>query len=484
MIFTLFSMTAGSCAKPEASKISAKTLLSLVKKALQLDQPDTLGGSVESLESYYKMNRQFAAMARKFRHLIPAKFDTDAILSLADYTLNLEFQEFKKIANNLPSLLDGSVLKEKAIPFTEENTDPSWKSAVDALSIKLPENIDLTDSHQDELISAVATELAATFPSLTTLDDLDRWLTSRPENFKNSMLLASKLAISKMIIKKYSDPIHVSLVVPMYNEHNRIRPKSTDNPNGEDFIRRKMKQLAWVCNHSTVSFEMILVDDGCPNHSGAIAEKIIRSEGYSNARVFYIEDGIKRRSPVLKGLYSPEESRKGGSIHYGMWRAIKDGPLKDCPHIVIYTDADMAAPLNQIGLLLTLQDEQCMVSVGSRYDIGSVCRGPWGKDGNVQGLTRFDRRMVGLRGLLFGKLFPQTGKIMDTQCGLKAFNAEVLRKILMKTEERTFSFDIELMVLAADTGSRIAYAPIYWYDSLAESNFWKNAPSISYVRNP
>jgi hypothetical protein len=82
--------------------------------------------------------------------------------------------------------------------------------------------------------------------------------------------------------------------------------------------------------------------------------------------------------------------------------------------------------------------------------------------------------MVGLRGVMFSKLFPQTGKITDTQCGFKAFNAEVLREILTKTEERTFSFDIELMVLAAATGKSIAHAPIYWHDSLAESNFWKN----------
>jgi hypothetical protein len=235
-----------------------------------------------------------------------------------------------------------------------------------------------------------------------------------------------------------------------------------------------MKQMAWAFDHSSISFEMILVDDGCPNNSGAIAEKIIKSEGFRNARVFFIEDGIKRRSPVLKGLYSSEESRKGGSIHYGMWRAIKDAPLMDNDHIIVYTDGDMSTFVNQIGLLLMLQDEQTMVSVGSRYDIGSVCRGPWGRDGEIKGLTKFDRRMVGLRSVLFSKLFPQTGKITDTQCGFKAFNAEVLREILLKTEERTFSFDIELMLLVAATGKLIAHAPIYWHDSLDESNFWKN----------
>ena len=474
MLFTLSDMIVDFGAKPTASEISVKTLLSLSKKARHLNQPETLGGSAESLESYYNMIRQFAAIAQKFRHLIPADFDSDAILTLADYLLNMEIKDFKKIANNLPSLLDGSILNEKSTVYAEADIDPSWGSAVDALSTALPEKIDLTEYHQDELIAAAATELTISFPSLNALCNLDRWLTSHPANFKNSLLLASKIAVSKMIMKKLSKPLHVSLVVAMYNEHNRILPKSIGNPNGEDFLRRKMKQLTWLFDQSPVSFEMILVDDGCPNHSGPIAEKIVQSEGFSNARVLYIENGIKKRSPVLKGLYSSEESRKGGSIHYGMWRAIKDIPLLDHPHIVVYTDADMAASVNQIGLLLMLQDEQTMVSVGSRYDIGSVCRGPWGRDGEISGLTNFDRRMVGLRGVMFSKLFPQTGKITDTQCGFKAFNAEVLREILIKAEERTFSFDIELMVLAAATGKLIAHAPIYWHDSLAESNFWKN----------
>ncbi len=116
-----------------------------------------------------------------------------------------------------------------------------------------------------------------------------------------------------------------------------------------------------------------------------------------------------------------------------------------------------------------------MLTIASRYDAGSICRGPWGKNGEVQGLTEFDRRMVGLRGLVFSKLFPQTGKITDTQCGLKAFNAKLLRQILLKTKVRTFSFDIELLVLAASTDTAIATVPIYWHDSFAESSFWGSA---------
>ena len=481
MLFTLCSIALDLSRKPEASETSAKTFLSLLKKATQMDKPNTLGGSLESLTSYYKMTKQFAAMARKYRSLISSEFDSEAILRLADYVLDLELEKFKKIANNLPILIDGTVQQEKTAPFAEKNIDPLWEPAVIALSKALPDKIDLTDNSQDPLLFSAADELTHAFSSLDALNELDRWLTTCPEKYKNSMLLASKLAVSKMILNLTTEPLHVSLVIAMYNEHNRIRPKSRDNPNGEDFIRRKMKQLEWLFNQSSVNFDMLLVDDGCPNGSGAIAEEIVRIEGFNNVRVLFIEDGIRSRSPVLKGLRSSGDSRKGGSIQFGMEQAIDGHPAKDGPHVIVYTDADMAAPVNQIGLLLKLQNDQTMVSVGTRYDTGSVCRGPWGKDGKVQGLTEFDRRMVGLRGVLFRKLFPQTGNITDTQCSLKAFDARVLRKILLKVEERTFSFDIELLVLAAATNVRIASAPIYWHDSLAESNFWKSG--IDFYQN-
>jgi hypothetical protein len=45
----------------------------------------------------------------------------------------------------------------------------------------------------------------------------------------------------------------------------------------------------------------------------------------------------------------------------------------------------------------------------------------------------------------------------------------------LKTKVRTLSFDIELLVLAASTDTAIAFAPIYWHHSSAESSFWGSA---------
>jgi hypothetical protein len=459
----------------QAAKVSPGQLLYLLKEAIGSQLPGILGGSIESTKSYYEMIQQFAAMAHTYQSLIPEDYDVPSILELSDFVLDLKFEEFQKIANNLPLLLDGVVLRDKTVLDSAVDTDPSWETTVALLSQPLPEEIDLTDRSQDTLIFKAATDLINHYPDVRALKNLDRWLTSFPERHKNAMLLVSKLALSKIYVSLMDSPFHVSLVLAMYNEHNRIRPRSSGNPYGEDFIRRKVDQMEWLLGNSIATFNMILVDDGCPCQSGDIAENIIGTEAYVNVEVLCLTDGIKCQSPVLEGLKSTGDSQKGGSIQYGMWKALDDYSQCAMPHIVVYTDADMAAPVNEIGLLLEKQDDKTMVTIGSRYDEGSICRGPWGENGKVQGLTDFDRRMVGLRSLLFSKLFPQTGIITDTQCGLKAFNARLLRQILLRTEIRTFSFDIELLLLAAAAGSAIASAPIYWHDSLAESNFWRQA---------
>ena len=455
--------------------VSAKQLVSLFKESINTPQPNTLDGSVESIRNYYKLIRQFATMANIYQDLIPEKYDDLSILELADYILDLNLEEFQKIGNNLPFILDGFILQDKTKSYPESDVDPSWEPTIDMLSKNLPDKIDLTNSNQDNLFFEAATDLLDKYPDTFALQNLDRWMTSNPEKYKNAMLLVSKQALSKMYVNQIDYPLHVSLVIAMYNEHNRIRPKSNDNPNGEDFVRRKMKQMEWLLKDSPLNFNMILVDDGCPKQSGEKAQEIIEKEGYKNVKVLYLDDGIKRQSVVIKGLKSTSDSRKGGSIQFGMWQAVENYSEGDKPHIVVFTDADMSAPVNEIGLLLRKQDDKTMLTIASRYDAGGIYRGPRGKNGEVQGLAEFDRRMVGLRGLVFSKLFPQTGKITDTQCGLKAFNAKLLRQILLKTKVRTFSFDIELLVLAASTDTAIAFAPIYWHHSSAESSFWGSA---------
>ena len=87
--------------------VSAKQLVILFKKAINVPQSNTLEGSVESIRNYYKMIQQFATMANIYQDLIPEKYDDVSILELADFILDLKLEEFQKIGSNLSFILDG-----------------------------------------------------------------------------------------------------------------------------------------------------------------------------------------------------------------------------------------------------------------------------------------------------------------------------------------------------------------------------------------
>ena len=63
MFFNFCSFHSDFIQKPQAVVVSAKQLVVLFEDAINVQQPNTLGGSIESLKSYYKMIQQFASMA-------------------------------------------------------------------------------------------------------------------------------------------------------------------------------------------------------------------------------------------------------------------------------------------------------------------------------------------------------------------------------------------------------------------------------------
>lgn len=469
--YTGFAADSGS--KLKASELSTKLLIELLEKALHVHPTDALGGSIESLQSYFRMIQQFASMANSYQNLISAEYDVSSILKLSDLLLDLNLEEFKKISENLSALVDFTVLPNDMAFLPGAGDISAWESNIERFADKLPDEIDLTDESQDHQLEGTATDLMDAYPGIAELQALNKWMTSSQKSWKNALYLAVKMALSKMLVNQMSTSFHVSMIIAMYNEHNRIFPRQKDNPNGEDFIRRKIRQLRWLFSNTSTTYDLLFVDDGCPNQSGEKSKQIIASEGFANAQVLFLKDAISKQLPVIRGLSTTDDSRKGGSIQYGMWQSLLDHKNRGDAHVIVYTDADMAAPVHQLGLLLAGLNEKNRVAIGSRYDTGSICRGPWGPNGQVQGLNDFDRFMVGFRGLLFSRLFPQTGRITDTQCAFKAFGADLLNKIIFKTTVRTFSFDVEFLVLSAAAGSSIAVAPIYWHDSAAESNFWR-----------
>jgi hypothetical protein len=336
----------------------------------------------------------------------------------------------------------------------------------------MPLSMDLTDSEQERRAIDIADLLLDLYPLEEELRRVDSRLIIEHRKYPVILHLALKLALSKLSLKSISAPVFNSFIVAMYNVHNRIRTNE-EHPSGEDFLRRKVSQLKWLFEDEIdKKWELIFVDDGCPKKSGEIATEIIHQEKYNNVRILFLADGIEEGVPVTKELKSTSDSQKGGAIQYGMWSAIQEHQGHD-RHIVFFTDSDLSTNIAQAGLLLRqLEDQNRVCAIGTRYSAGSVYCTPKG----AMGVTDHDRLMLVFRHFIRSKLLPQIGEIIDTQCGFKAFKAEILKIALEQMTDKRFSFDMELLLLTAlQCGSRdnfIGEAPIVWVESNEESNFY------------
>ena len=427
------------------------------------------------MDSYLKMMKHMADLYRQYENQM-----VDVAADTADFAAFIEALDeprFHRMMAGVPTLfraaadpLFGYTFGLKDLKRLTES-DNRWDEVL-AATRGMPLSMDLTDPLQERQAFDTAALLLELYPAEEELARVDSRLVTEQHRHPVILHLASKLALSKMSLKTISTPVFASFMVAMFNEHNRIRT-NVEHPAGEDFLRRKVSQLEWLFDGEVdQKWELVFVDDGCPENSGEIAQEIIRQEKYSNARVMFLAEGIAEGAPVTRGLSSTDDSQKGGAIQYGMWSAIQE-QHNDAGHVVIFTDSDLSTNIAQAGLLLRqLENRNRMCAIGTRYSAGGVYCTPKG----AMGLTDHDRLMLVFRHFIRSKLLSQIGEIIDTQCGFKAFKAEVLKKVLEQMTDKRFSFDMELLLLTAlqcaSGDNFIGEAPIVWIESNEESNFY------------
>jgi hypothetical protein len=427
------------------------------------------------MDSYLKMMKNIADLYRKYEQQM-VRIAPDAA-DFAAFIENLNESQFHRMMAGIPTMfgaIDDSLFRHT---FALENlkrlteSDDRWAKVLETTK-NMPLSMDLTDTAQERQAFDIANLLLDLYPLEEELWRVNSRIVTEQRKYPVILHLGLKLALSKKSLKSISTPIFNSFIVAMYNEHNRIRT-NLEHPSGEDFLRRKVLQLKWLFEDEIdKKWELVFVDDGCLEKSGQIAAEIIQQEKYNNVRVLFLADGIEEGTPVTKDLNFTSDSQKGGAIQYGMWSAIKEHHGTD-RHIVFFTDSDLSTNIAQAGLLLhQLKDQNRLCAIGTRYSAGGIYCTPRG----AMGVTDHDRLMLVFRHFIRFKLLPQIGKIIDTQCGFKAFKAKVLKKVLGQMTDKRFSFDMELLLLTAlQCGSRenfIGEAPIVWIESNEESNFY------------
>lgn len=208
--------------------------------------------------------------------------------------------------------------------------------------------------------------------------------------------------------------IALSVVIPAFDEAERIGPT-----------------LAAVRNHfesGDVPAEIIVVDDGSRDGTAARAEAALA--GFAESRIVVL--------PANRG--------KGAAVRAGVLASRGD--------LVLFTDADLSTPIEELERFLPLIDAGADVVIGSRALPGSDVRVR--QRALREGMGKLFNRLV--------RLLVLPG-IPDTQCGFKLFRREAARRVFSETRIRGFGFDVEILALCARRGYRVFQVPVAWVNS-------------------
>lgn len=212
-----------------------------------------------------------------------------------------------------------------------------------------------------------------------------------------------------------ASPLDLSIIIPAYDEEKRL-PRTLDR------VREYLKKHGG-------SAEVIVVDDGSKDGTAQLVES--------------------RRAdwPELRLLKNPGNKGKGYSVRHGM--------LEARGKIVLFTDADLSAPIEEADKLLAALATND-IAIGSRA---------------------LDRRLIEVRQPwlreTLGKFFNGVVRLVlrlpfsDTQCGFKAFRAGPSRIVFEQQTLERFGFDPELLFIARRRGLTVAEVPVRWADDPA-----------------
>ena len=139
--------------------------------------------------------------------------------------------------------------------------------------------------------------------------------------------------------------------------------------------------------------------------------------------------------------------------HGGKGAAVRAGMLHAKGDYVVFTDADMATPPDELVPLMTAL-EGTDAAYGSRIQ-------PDGSD--MRASQPAWRRALGKTFHMLASIWV-VGPVQDTQCGFKGFRREVARDVFARQKITSIVFDVEVIFLARKRGYRHVVVPIRWTD--------------------
>ena len=217
-------------------------------------------------------------------------------------------------------------------------------------------------------------------------------------------------------------PPALSVVIPAYNEASRLVPT--------------LEATARFLDARGDDYEIMVVDDGSSDDTSGVV------------RAWAASRGPRHAVRVLR--YEPNQG-KGYAVRYGVLRA--------AGRRILFMDADLATPIEEIETLEARLDASAAdgvvaspcIAIGSRplRESRLLVRQPWYRE---------------LAGRAFNHVVQllATPGIHDTQCGFKLFTREAALEVFGRCVLPGFSFDVELLFLARRLGFVVAEVPVRW----------------------
>jgi dolichyl-phosphate beta-glucosyltransferase len=215
----------------------------------------------------------------------------------------------------------------------------------------------------------------------------------------------------------------LTVVLPAFNEAARLGPALDE-------------LFSWLAGERGAGLpeavDVLVVDDGSTDGTADLVRA--RPEAQPT-------DGTP---PLLRVMSVP---------HGGKGAAVRAGMLAASAERIVFADADMATPPDQLVPLLDALDA-ADVALGSRIQ-------PDGSD--MRASQPAYRRFLGGAFHLLAAAWV-AGPVADTQCGFKGFAREAAHDLFGRQQITSIVFDAELIYLARRRGYRVAVVPIRWAD--------------------
>ena len=216
----------------------------------------------------------------------------------------------------------------------------------------------------------------------------------------------------------------LSIVIPAYNEGLRIE--------------RALDQTLTCIEDQKWDAELLVVDDGSSDNTRAIVELWMKHH---------------RRLHLIRN-----------SANRGKGYSVRNGMLQAAGEIVMFSDADLSAPIVEAELLVAAIQAGADVAIGSRWldRKRQTVQQPLYRQFLGRCFNLITRTVMGL-------------PFEDTQCGFKAFRREAAQVIFrLQTIER-WGFDPEILFIASKLAFKIKEVPVTWgHDDRSRISYLKD----------